>query len=122
MSNPLSVRQPPPIPNDGPSSQAGVIEDVLRLFSESPARSMLVDALRERAEDGRRKYGTTLQPNNGRDPLIDALQESQDKAAYLKQALLEGSPVSLAYEMELASLIGSTEHWMSLRGVTWSGS
>lgn len=38
---------------------------------------------------GRRKYGTPLQPFNGRDPLVDAYQEVLDLAVYLRQAIWE---------------------------------
>ncbi len=45
--------------------------------------------IRERAETGKRKYGTYLETNNGRNPLWDAYQEAIDLAMYLRQALLE---------------------------------
>lgn len=41
--------------------------------------------------DGRSKYGTPLQANNGRDPLVDAYQESLDLCVYLRQAIAEGN-------------------------------
>lgn len=45
--------------------------------------------LRERAETGKRKYGTYLETNNGRNALWDAYQEAIDLVMYLRQALLE---------------------------------
>ncbi len=39
--------------------------------------------------EGTKKYGTTLQTNNGRNCLLDAYQEALDLVMYLKQALLE---------------------------------
>jgi hypothetical protein len=45
--------------------------------------------IRERAETGKRKYGTYLKTNNGRNPLWDAYQEAIDLVMYLRQALLE---------------------------------
>jgi len=45
--------------------------------------------LHERAEVGRKKYGERLQPNNGRDALQDAYEESLDLSLYLKQQLME---------------------------------
>jgi hypothetical protein len=45
--------------------------------------------IRERAETGKRKYGTYLETNNGRNPLWDAYQEAIDLVMYLRQALLE---------------------------------
>ena len=45
--------------------------------------------LEDREAMGIRKYGTPLQPGNGRDALQDAYEEALDLACYLKQALLE---------------------------------
>jgi len=64
--------QPLPVPNDAPSVQSAVRADL--------------DA-RERV--GIERYGTPLQPNNGRDALRDAYEEALDLACYLKQAILE---------------------------------
>jgi len=49
----------------------------------------VVDALMERAELGKEKYGTYLHANNGRNALVDALQESMDLTMYLAQAVME---------------------------------
>lgn len=43
----------------------------------------------ERNAVGIEKYGTPLQPNNGRDALLDAYQEALDLVKYLRQALYE---------------------------------
>jgi len=40
----------------------------------------------ERDALGRAKYGTALKVHNGREPLVDALQEALDLAVYLHQA------------------------------------
>jgi hypothetical protein len=64
--------QPLPVPNDRPCVQDAVIADI-------EARKQL----------GIQRYGTVLQPGNGRDALLDAYQESLDLACYLKQALME---------------------------------
>lgn len=45
--------------------------------------------LQDRAVMGKKKYGTYLQSNNGRDALMDAYQEALDLVMYLKQALIE---------------------------------
>jgi hypothetical protein len=57
--------------------------------NEPPVLDMVINDLRERAEDGLKKYGTYLRPHNGRDPLIDAYQESCDLCMYLRQAIAE---------------------------------
>jgi hypothetical protein len=41
---------------------------------------------------GRAKYGVPLQAENGRDPLVDAYQETLDRANYLRQAIEENRP------------------------------
>jgi len=49
----------------------------------------LVAMLHSRREFGRAKYGTELQPFNGRDAYLDALQELVDLFQYLHQAQME---------------------------------
>lgn len=63
----LSKHEPDPVHNDGPSCWQLVISD-----------------MKAREEYGRKKYKTVLQPNNGRDALVDAYQEILDLAVYLK--------------------------------------
>lgn len=43
----------------------------------------------ERKAIGLERYGTLLQPHNGRDALRDAYEEAIDLAMYLKQAIIE---------------------------------
>ena len=64
--------QPLPIPNDEPDIQSQVIADI-----------------EARRELGIKRYGSALQPFNGRDALRDAYEESLDQTMYLKQALVE---------------------------------
>lgn len=64
--------QPPPKPNDNASVWDLVIADMA-----------------ERDRVGRERYGTPLQPHNGRDALIDAYQEALDLVVYLRQAIEE---------------------------------
>lgn len=64
--------QPLPTINDSPDVQSAVIADI-----------------KARREIGIKRYGTALQPFNGRDALLDAYEEAIDLAMYLKQALIE---------------------------------
>ena len=64
--------QPMPVPNDGPIVHYAVVSDLLA-----------------RMELGVERYGTPLQPNNGRDALLDMYEELLDAVVYLKQYLLE---------------------------------
>lgn len=92
MSADLSAEQPSPLHRPGvPSVQSAVRAD-----------------LEVREALGIHRYGTSLQPGNGRDALRDAYEEALDLASYLKQALIErdgatvdeapmaGRPVSMA--------------------------
>ena len=45
--------------------------------------------MNSRLEFGTKKYGTGLQPFNGRDALKDAYEEALDLCNYLRQALYE---------------------------------
>jgi hypothetical protein len=49
----------------------------------------LVADMRQRDATGRARYGTPLQPFNGRDALVDAYQELLDATVYLRQSLYE---------------------------------
>jgi hypothetical protein len=64
--------QPMPTPREGPSVQGMVIAD-----------------LEVRLQVGIQRYGTPLQPHNGRDALRDAYEEALDLACYLRQAIAE---------------------------------
>lgn len=66
------TQQPRPTPNDRPAVWDLVLADI--------------DA-RDRFGVG--KYGTRLQPHNGRDYLLDAYQEALDLVVYLRGAMYE---------------------------------
>lgn len=61
-----------PTPNDAPSVQEMVLADI-----------------QARMQVGLERYGTLLQPGNGRDALRDAYEEALDLAMYLRQAIAE---------------------------------
>lgn len=50
---------------------------------------LVVQDLVDRAEAGKKKYGTYLETNNSRDALVDAYQEALDLCMYLRQAIEE---------------------------------
>jgi hypothetical protein len=68
----LMKAEPPPVQNEKPAVWSLVMAD-----------------MRARDEFGRAKYGTPLQPHNGRDWLADAYQEALDLCVYLRQGLFE---------------------------------
>jgi predicted HAD superfamily Cof-like phosphohydrolase len=84
----LTQEQLSPIPNDKPAVWDLVLQD-----------------MRNRDIMGRERYGTPLQPDNGRDPLIDAYQEALDLVVYLRQAIEE------RHERETPRL-GPTRPWL----------
>jgi len=69
------VDQPAPTPNERPSIQSLVRQDLV-----------------EREQVGIQRYGTALQAHNGRDALVDAYQEALDLACYVRQAIEESAP------------------------------
>lgn len=68
----LNTKQPKPLLNDNPRVWDLVVADMI-----------------ERDLMGAERYGTHLQPHNGRDALKDAYQEALDLAVYLRQAIYE---------------------------------
>jgi len=56
---------------------------------EAAVWSLVIKDMAERDLSGLEKYGTRLQPHNGRDPLVDAYQEALDLVVYLRQAIYE---------------------------------
>jgi hypothetical protein len=50
---------------------------------------LVIADMQARDQVGRERYGTPLQPFNGRDALVDAYQEALDLAVYLRQAIAE---------------------------------
>lgn len=64
--------QPLPTKNDQPDIQSLVILDI-----------------EERRRVGISRYGTALQPFNGRDVILDAYEEAMDLCMYLKQMMVE---------------------------------
>jgi hypothetical protein len=69
--------QPSPVPREGAPSVLALV------------RADLV----AREQIGIERYGTTLNPHNGRDGIVDAYQEILDAAAYMRQVIEEGGTV-----------------------------
>lgn len=70
--SPVVFEQPEPTPNEHPAMWPLVVRD-----------------MEQRDSVGRKRYGTPLQPFNGRDALRDAYEEALDLCVYLRQALYE---------------------------------
>ena len=68
---------------------------------------LVIEDFKRRDAMGRRKYGTTLQSHNGRDAMMDLLQELEDAVMYLKQVMVErdmASEASNLAQVELSAL------------------
>lgn len=50
---------------------------------------LVIEDLKERYEIGKQRYGSALQPFNGRSSLIDAYQEALDLVVYLRNLIEE---------------------------------
>ena len=57
--------------------------------SEGDVWLLVIDDMKQRRETGIQRYGTPLQPFNGRNALVDAYQEVLDLAVYLRQKIEE---------------------------------
>lgn len=55
----------------------------------TPVWKLVMRDMVDRDNMGLEKYGTRLQPHNGRDALKDAYQEALDLVVYLRQAIFE---------------------------------
>lgn len=93
---------------------------VISLIEEQPAPATnecepvwdaVITDMKARDMVGRERYGTPLQPFNGRNALVDAYQEALDLVVYLRQAIIEEGnrkvppiPHRLALEEEVRRL------------------
>lgn len=89
-----------PIKNDHPAIQDLVIAD-----------------MESRREVGIKRYGTALQPFNGRDALRDAYEEAMDLCMYLRQLMYEEEAKKIFYDgvpsernEDVLELIAAYEH------------
>lgn len=72
----MNAEQPKPVPNES-----------------TPVWDMVVADMKARDQVGRKRYGTPLQTNNGRDMLQDAYEEALDLVVYLRGAIEERNQV-----------------------------
>jgi len=89
-----------PVPNAHPVIQKLIIEEVM-------AESLAV---------GVKKYGTGLQPFNGRDPLLDLEQELRDALVYVRQTRYERDHPPITDGLKelrdaLAAVLNADEDW-----------
>ena len=102
--NPLVAEQIAPLPNVNPAVWPLVIAD-MHLFGTDGFGPQVIADMQDRDLAGRKKYGTPLQPHNGRDALVDLYQELLDAAVYAKQAMFEGIDIEREYVRVLESIL-----------------
>lgn len=75
----------------GPSKPVGLVhEQAPPTTNDKPAIwDLVVVDMQARDKVGRERYGTRLQPHNGRDALVDMYQELLDAVVYCRQAIFE---------------------------------
>jgi hypothetical protein len=83
----LNIPEPAPSEPRGPAIWPLVIADAHTRFTFADP---LIEDMAERDRIGTERYGVPLHANNGRNPLVDAYQESLDLMVYLRQAIEEG--------------------------------
>lgn len=60
----------------------------------TPILPLVIADLQRRGEQGKKKYGTVLRANNGRDALRDLYEELQDATLYARQELEQRAEVA----------------------------
>jgi len=105
----LITEQQPPTKNDNPHSWDLVIDDVIAdmkhvggIQHSIETFNHTIEIMKARDKEGVRKHGVHLQPGNGRDQLIDSLQEALDLVCYLR-TYLYGREYSLANSLYLSA-------------------
>lgn len=99
---PSTLDQPEPVANDSDAVWPQVVDELWGL--ELPVPPTIIHALEydmlDRHEVGIKRYGTALQPYNGRDALTDAYAEALDQTVYLKQAFIEADDDVMIQEID----------------------
>lgn len=108
--------EPEPIHNFNPSVHDLLVNDAkhkvmgfARPGMTDIIKEQMIDLFRTRKAYGLNKYGTVLQSENGRDFLKDAIEETIDQLAYVRQGLEENTGdenLKEAYRLAVAALDG----------------
>lgn len=84
-------------------------------------QSMVIDDIGKRREVGIERYGTALQPFNGRKTLRDIYEELLDAACYVRQRLVEEDLIDSVIEKneQLKERIAAYERWNEALAATF---
>jgi len=72
---------------------------------EKCIQDLVIEDMKKRKEIGKKKYGTVLQPFNGRNSLVDAYQEVGDLCVYLRQTIEEDKRIRFALRTSYSYLL-----------------
>lgn len=97
--NPAATPEPKPVKNNHPAIADVVASDLLASGHVEIAADVMA-----RKEFGLNKYGTALQPMNGRDQLNDLYQEILDGTKYAANAILENRIRKADFNPELEKI------------------
>lgn len=122
----ITMGQPEPVKNKRPAVWDIVVHEMGQLSLANPQQrdiiTKVIADIEARDKNGIAKYGTRLQPFNGRDALWDAYEEALDKAVYTRQALYEAQDQRIVTEEQknLVNALGplymqAIEHVMRYR-------
>lgn len=89
--------QPLPVPNDKPSCHVAAAAGIERRYGGQDITDKVFNDIDARLTLGLKRYGTALQPFNGRDALRDAYEELLDALAYAHQIRMESLALDVAY-------------------------
>jgi hypothetical protein len=108
------TEQAPPVPSDRPATWGVVIARLTaarcRICDDdgamlpAPAHDSLLSLMAERDAEGWRKYGVPLQPFNGRDSVVDLLQEMLDACVYAENAFIESGADEMGRDLILRQI------------------
>jgi hypothetical protein len=101
-----------PAPSSPEPTKQRVGDQPLPLHHEGvpSIQDRLIRIIQGRAQVGVQRYGTTLQPFNGRDSLLDAFEESLDLTIYLLQVMDERDTIQAQARAVLGVIDVETEH------------
>jgi hypothetical protein len=119
MNEELWKKEPPPIVNNKPAIWDLVLSDLSRQkfppgSIQEKTQLKLMDDIKLRDRTGYHKYGTRLQPFNGRDALKDAYEEHLDSLVYMRQALFEAMDTVIVTKDSEAYKLVLMQHYKSV--------
>jgi hypothetical protein len=86
---PIDLEHLPKVIDPERAGRAGDSQPMPTVNDQTDIQSQVIADIEARRLVGIKRYGTALQPWNGRDALVDLYEELLDACCYLKQAIVE---------------------------------